>query len=216
MKTEIGEQKPVYYKEYWPGQYHFFSHLEYVCGIPHALFLITTLKEKGIPNACFHSWSAFSGDSGGFYAIMSGLMQHTHTYKNIMRENEFCVNFLSAEYYDHCGITIKENEENTDEIAVAGLNAEASSCIKPPRIREAFLSLECTLESHTDLSGKGISSLIIGRVRRAIINEGQNRIETICGQHGFMFNLHSPKDPETGEGEVSALAELHVLKLQKG
>ena len=64
MKYEIGTQKPDNLKEYWPGQYDFFSHFEYVSGIPHALFLITTRKENGNANACFASWSCFSGDSG--------------------------------------------------------------------------------------------------------------------------------------------------------
>ncbi|MFA5206702.1 MAG: hypothetical protein WC708_20070 [Lentisphaeria bacterium] len=49
MKIEIGETKPAHYTEYWPGQYKFFSHFEYVSGVPHALFLITTLKAKSIP-----------------------------------------------------------------------------------------------------------------------------------------------------------------------
>jgi len=50
MKIEIGEQRPPHLKEYWPGQYHFFSHLEYTAGIPQLLFAISTLKENGEGN----------------------------------------------------------------------------------------------------------------------------------------------------------------------
>ena len=93
MKYEIGIQKPDNLKEYWPGQYDLFSHYEYISGIPHALFLITTNKENGKANACYHSWSAFSGDSGGFFAVLTGLMQHTHTYKTFCAKKNFALIF---------------------------------------------------------------------------------------------------------------------------
>lgn len=210
MKIEIGEHRPESYKVYWPEQYHFFSHFEYVTGIPQALFLITTLKENGKPNACFHSWSAFSGDSGGFFAVMPGLMMHTHTYANVLREKEFCVNFISSKYYDQCGVTIRQNEAETDELSAAGFTAEPSRSIRPPRIREAFLSFECTLESTTDLSGKGISAMIVGRVRHAAVEEEFHRVEKKAGEDGFMYYIHSPKHPKSGEGNVSAVCTLHA------
>lgn len=49
MKIEMGSEKPDFLQETWPGQYDFFSHFEFLCGIPHTLFLITTLKENGRP-----------------------------------------------------------------------------------------------------------------------------------------------------------------------
>lgn len=213
MKLEIGKQRPENFRESWPGQYEFFSHFEFTSGIPQALFLITTLKENGKPNACFHSWSAFSGDGGGFYAVMPGLGMHTHTYKNIIREKEFCVNFISSEYYDACIKTIEENSDDIDEIAAGGFTIEESKTVKAPRIKEAFLSLECTLKSTTDLSEKGITSLIIGQVNLASVEEGYHEIEKICGKEGFMFNVHSPKNISTGEGNTTALAVLNTIKL---
>lgn len=216
MKIELTETKPEHYKEYWQGQYDIFSHIEFVCGVPSVMFMITTLKDNGKPNACFHTWSTFSGDKGGFFAIMAGLMQHTHTYRNILRDKEFCVNFLSAEYYDACMKTIAENKEEIDELAAAGLTAEPSVLIKPPRIKEAFLCYECTFESACDLSGAGVNAMVIGRVRRAAVEEQHGSIEAVCGNHSFMYNVHSPKDAKTGEGETSAVAKLQVVLLQEG
>lgn len=214
MKYEIGTQKPENLKEYWSGQYDFFSHFEYVSGIPHALFLITTLKENGKTNACFHSWSSFSGDSGGFFALMPGLMQHTHTYKNILREKEFCINFINPDYYEACQKTINNNAENIDELADAGFAPEKAMTLKTPRIKEAFISFECKLESTSDLSGKGISSLVIGRVVHAAIDENHKDINAVCGNKGFMFYIHAPKDLSTGEGENGAIAQLKVVRYE--
>ncbi len=213
MKVEIGNSKPDYFRECWPGQYQIFSHFEFAGGVPSVLFLITTLKENGKPNVCLHAWSAFSGDGGGFFAILTGLMQHTHTYKNILRDKEFCINFLAPSYYDSCIKTIEENGENTDEISIGGFTAEPSKVIKPPRIREAFLTYECTLESFADLSGSGINAMIIGRIQHAAVDEGHNGVTALCGDKGFMINIHSPKDPKNGEGSQSAIASLQVVKL---
>lgn len=212
MKIEIGEQKPERFKEYWPGQYKIFSHYEFVSGVPSVLFLITTLKENGKTNACFHAWSSFSGDSGGYFAIMPGLMQHTHTYKNILRDKEFCINFLRPEYYDACGVTIKQNGDDVDELEAAGFTPEPAKLIRSPRIREAFMVYECTLESYADLSGAGVGAMIVGRVKHAAVDETHVGVDAMCGQNGFMFNIHSPKDPKTGEGKQSAVARLEVLK----
>jgi flavin reductase (DIM6/NTAB) family NADH-FMN oxidoreductase RutF len=212
MKIEISDKKPTDYKEYWPGQYKIFSHYEYVAGVPSILFMITTLKDNGKPNACFHAWSSFSGDEGGYFAIMPGLMQHTHTYKNILRDKEFCINFLSPEYYDACGETIKQNGEEVDELAAAGFTAEPAKLIKSPRIREAFMVYECTLESHTDLSGAGVGAMIIGRVKHAAVEEQHLNVDDICGEKSFMLNIHSPKDPQTGVGATSAIAALQIVR----
>lgn len=213
MKIEIGAQKPVNFKEYWPGQYEFFSHFEYVSGVPHGLFLITTIKENGKPNINFHSWSAFTGDSGGYYAVLGGLGMHTHTYANILRSGEFCVNFISSRYYDAALRTIEHNEDETDEFAAGGFTLEAAVTVKVPRIKEAFLCFECTLKSTEDLSGKGITSLVIGRVNHAAVEENNHNIDKVCGADGFMFDVHSPKNPLTGEGKTTALAALNPLRL---
>lgn len=213
MKIEIDETRGKNFEETWPGQYDLFSHLEFAGGIPSVLFLITTLKENGKPNACLHAWSTFSGDCGGFFAVMPGLMQGTHTYRNILRDKEFCINFLTADYYENCIKTIEQNEDETDELSAGGFTAEPSVLVKPPRIREAFLSYECTLESATDLSGKNINAMIIGRVRHAAVDSNHHNIPEICGKNGFMFNVHSPKDPQNGTGHRSAIAQLQAVKL---
>lgn len=213
MKVELGETRPENFTEDWPGQYSIFSYFEQACGVPSVLFAITTLKENGKPNVCLQAWSTFSGDCGGFFAVITGLLQRTHTYKNILRDKEFCINFLSAEYYNSCVKTIQQNDENADEFAVGGFTAEAAKTVKPPRIAEAFLSYECTLESYADLSGKGINAMIIGRVRHAAVDKNHN-IPALCGDNGFMFNVHCPKDPETGKGNQSVIARLQALKIE--
>jgi flavin reductase (DIM6/NTAB) family NADH-FMN oxidoreductase RutF len=206
MKHEIGCKRLDSFKENWPGQYDYFSHYEYLSGIPQTLFLITTRKNNGKTNACYHSWSAFSGDGGGYFVIMPGLGTHTHTVKNIIRDKEFCINFLSPKYDKHCFKTIRNNDNEVDEIEVAGLTVENAKEVTAPRIKEAFLTFECNLESINDISGKGITTMIIGRVLNAAIDESHKGIEAVC--ENFNFFVHAHRDPATGKGKTDFHATL--------
>ena len=62
MKIEIGKEFPQYFKPLYPEEFELFSHFETTTGIPTVLFAITTWKENGQPNVCFHAWSCFHGD----------------------------------------------------------------------------------------------------------------------------------------------------------
>jgi len=212
MKIEIGDHRPENSIEKWPGEFEVFSHYELTLGIPHSLFLITTIKENGKPNACFQSWSSFCGDSGGYFAL-TPLLQKTHTYHNILRTKEFCVNFLSAQFFDACYQTVFNNAEDTDEIDVAGFTPEPGHCIHVPRIREAFLTLECVFDSQVDLSRKGISALIIGKVVWAAM-EGDylNGSAKKYGPDGFMYYLYELKDFATSDQGERKVASLNVLR----
>lgn len=66
------------YKRLQEIEFELFSHFEVTAGIPTVLFAITTWKESGQPNVCFHSWSCFHGDKTAFFAVMGNLYQHTH------------------------------------------------------------------------------------------------------------------------------------------
>lgn len=213
MKIEIDNKKPDSFMEKWPGQYDLFSHFEFIGGIPSVMFLITTIKENGKPNACFHAWSTFAGDGDGYFAILGGLGMGSHTYRNILREKEFCINFISSKHYDAALRTIKQNSDDSDEIAAGGFAAEPAATMRCPRIREAFLCLECRLHSLQDLSGKGYVALVTGRVAHEAVEDGHSSLDKICGPDGFMLNVHSPKDLMTGEGTLSAVATLSPLRI---
>jgi flavin reductase (DIM6/NTAB) family NADH-FMN oxidoreductase RutF len=212
VKLEISDIRPDNFIDRWPGEFEVFSHYEMALGIPHALFLITTVKENGQPNACFQSWSSFCGDSGGYFAL-TPLLQKTHTYHNILRTREFCLNFLSARYFDACYQTVFHNEEDTDEIAVGGFTAEPGQRISVPRIREAFLALECVYESQLDLSGKGLSALMIGKVVWAAMEDDYvNGSAKKYGPDGFMYYLTELEDFATGDKSTRKVGSLNVIR----
>ncbi|HWS28586.1 MAG TPA: flavin reductase family protein [Clostridia bacterium] len=205
MKHEVSAALPAYFKETWPGQFSVFTHFEFTAGVPQALCLITTVKENGKPNACFHAWQCFTGDT----AVIAGLNFNSHTYQNILREKEFCVNFLSVKHYDACLKTVEVNSSDGDELAGAGLNAEKALDVKAPRVKEAFLSMECSFTAAHSLSD-GKTTLVIGRIVHAAVEEGFRSPEKICSPEGFMYNVHEPIDPKEGKSAPTTVATLRA------
>ena len=193
--------KPKQKAESDPKEFELFSHFEVTAGIPTVLFAVTTWKENGKPNACFHSWSCFHGGKTAFFAVMGNLYQHTHTYANIKREKCFCINFLPLSYYDNLVATINHNDAETDEFAAGMFALSSAKTIHAPAIREAFINMECTLEEVKDLSGAGMTSMVIGRVRYISAEENYAQgYEKRYGKNGFMLlvieQLHSIKIKE--------------------
>lgn len=213
MKIEIGKEFPGYFKSLYPEEFQLFSHFETTAAVPGPLFAITTWKENGKPNVCLHSWSCFHGDKTAFFAVMGNLYQHTHTYANILRERCFCVNFLPISCYDRLTETIFHNEYDSDEFQTGDFTLEDARTIHAPVIREAFLTMECTLRDVQDLSGAGMAAMVIGEVQHMSVEEDYAQgYAKRYGKEGFMMLVPSPQNLVTGEPELSAIGMVKIEK----
>lgn len=214
MKIEIGKEFPQYFKPLYPEEFELFSHFETTTGIPSVLFAITTWKENGQPNVCFHAWSCFHGDKTAFFVVMGNLYQHTHTYANILREQCFCINFLPIRYYDRLVETIHNNDYETDEFQTGSFTLASAKTIHAPIIEEAFMNMECTLRCAEDLSGAGVTSMITGQVQHVSVDkEYASGYEKRYGKDGFMMLVPAPQDLATGEPAQSAIATVDIEML---
>lgn len=213
MKLQVGTERPGHFQPGYPEQWDIVSHLECAAGIPQALFAITTRKENGQPNVCFHSWSCFHGDKTAFFAVLGGLFQHTHTYANILREGVFCLNFLPLSAYEGLCKTILYNQEDLDEIQAGGFTLEPAATMDVPCIRESFLQLECTLEEAKDLSGAGITAMVTGRVRQVRVEEAYAKaLDRRYGPAGFMLLASAPQNLQTGQASPSRILTLNIAR----
>ena len=214
MKIEIGREFPDYFQPAYPEEFELFSHLETASAIPQALFAITTWKDNGLPNVCFHAWSCFYGDKAAFFAVLGGLYQHTHTYRNLQKRRGFCLNFLPLSAYDRLVETIHKNGDDTDEFAAGGFSPERARTVDAPYIAESFLVLECSFLEARDLSGAGVNALVTGRVERVPVEESYAAgREKRCGKEGFMLLVPGAQNLLTGEPTQSAIATLKVERL---
>lgn len=213
MKIEIGKEFPGYFKSLYPEEFQLFSHFETTAAVPGALFAITTWKENGKPNVCLHSWSCFHGDKTAFFAVMGNLYQHTHTYANILREKCFCVNFLPISCYGRLTETIFHNDYDSDEFQTGDFILGEARTIHAPVIREAFLTMECTLRDVQDLSGAGMAAMVIGEVQHMSVEEDYAQgYAKRYGKEGFMMLVPSPQNLVTGEPDLSAIGTVKIEK----
>jgi flavin reductase (DIM6/NTAB) family NADH-FMN oxidoreductase RutF len=200
MKHELSVKKPSYLKEAWEGKYKIFSWLEYALNIPYPIFIITTLKKNGKTNACLHSWGCFSGDDTGYYSMLTMLRSY-HTYTNILRSGEWCINFPSAEQKEQCMNTIKYNGPENDEILDSGFTIESSQIVKAPRIAECLISLECKLEWERSLHESGGWHVFAGRIVHVAMDDAVFELDPRKRMNILttMYNLRSTMNPLTGE-----------------
>lgn len=200
MKHEIGITQPEYLVEDWPGKYEVFSWLEYVVSVPNPIFLITTRKANGAPNACLHSWGLLVGERDNYSSLLA-LLDHHHTYANILREGEWCVNFPSFACYPQCFETIYCNADDNDEISEAGFTVEPAKTVQAPRIAECAVNLECRLEWDRPLYEGSRWRLLAGRVSHVAMDESAMAPDPVERMRAMslMYNVRSTVNPLDGQ-----------------
>jgi flavin reductase (DIM6/NTAB) family NADH-FMN oxidoreductase RutF len=199
MKHEIGIDQPPYLVEDWPDKYQVFSWLEYVVTVPNPIFLVTTRKANGAANANLHSWGLLVGERDHYSSLLA-LLDGTHTYANIVREGEWCLNYPSVAQQAHCFETIYCNGPDNDELADAGLTAEAARTVQAPRVAECAMVLECKLAWRRPLYEDSQWHLFVGRVLHVAVDETamavdpDRRLQAL----GLMYNVRGTVNPLNG------------------
>lgn len=163
IKHEFSSEKPKNLQEEWPGQYEVFSWLEYVVNIPYPIFIITTYKANGKANANLWSWGFFIGEENGFYSLIA-LIDTNHTYENIKRTKEWCINFPSLDFKEECLKIIEHNQIDNYEIEQVGFTKESSVCVHAPRIKECPISLERKFEWEESLFKNSFQKIMCGKI----------------------------------------------------
>jgi flavin reductase (DIM6/NTAB) family NADH-FMN oxidoreductase RutF len=200
MKKEFST-KPDSFIEVWPGEFEAFAWQDFLTAIPSPLMVITTYKDNGKENACLQSWSTFVGDAGEFICILGSVSKRGHLYQSLKSTRCCVINFPSRRVYDPCTATIANNQYDDDEITQSGLTAEKAVSVNAPRIKECFLNIECQFlweKEHFENSRDVIVVLKAAHV--AMDSDYYNEdIRGRYGKTGYMYNIHSPRNPDTGE-----------------
>ena len=121
-----------------------FNWKEFVMTVPSPLLLVTTFKSNGMPNACMQSWATFTcaNKGNGYYAILASVNKNGHFYKSLKETGDAVINFMSAEIFEKCMATIKNNQFEIDEITASGLTVDKASWVNAPLVEECFMNLE--------------------------------------------------------------------------
>ncbi len=154
--------------------------------LPRPIAVISTLNEDGSNNVAPFSFFTAVSASPMIIAfspmIKSSNGQMKDTPRNIFREKEFVVNFVSESIVDKINLTSKELAYGEDEFLISGLTPLESEVIKARRIKESPIHFECVYRDHLSYGDEpGCGQIITGEVKKVHISEelyDEGRINT--------------------------------------
>lgn len=154
--------------------------------LPRPIAVVSTLNEDGSNNvAPFSFFTAVSAKPmivAFCPLIKSSTGEMKDTPRNIFREKEFVVNFVSEPIVDRINSTSTELPYGEDEFTYAGLTPIDSEKIKARRIKESLIHFECIYRDHLSYGDQpGQGQIITGEVVKVHIADellDSGRIDT--------------------------------------
>ena len=124
------------------------------CLVPRPIGWISTLNRDGVVNLAPYSF--FNGVSSNPQMVMfsSGGPREVNpkdTITNCEETGEFVVNLATWDLREEMNRTSAKLPPDADEMALAGLEAEPSVLVKPPRVKASPIHLECLYHQTVDL-----------------------------------------------------------------
>lgn len=95
-----------------------------------------------------------------------------HTLENILEVPECVINIVNYDMVQQTYLTSKDYPRGVNEFSKAGFTELASETVKPPRVAESTIQLECVVNDVISLGKNGgAGNLVIAEVKRIHINE---------------------------------------------
>lgn len=170
--------------------------------------LITTLGKDGSINAAPYGWITVV-DYSPPQLLFSVNIKHD-TYRNILDTGEFVVNVPSADIIREIWITQKHFPYGTNELKKANLTAFPSEKVKPPRIKECKVHIECKV-LWTKIIGS--ACLVLGSIEAISIDKEVEALDVkeraIALKRPIFFSYQ--KDGNEKKWMFGEIGKIHVL-----
>lgn len=144
--------------------------------VPRPIAFVSTVDAAGLRNLA--PFSYFTGCSTNppvvcfCSAVRSGPLPQKDTLTNIRATGEFVVNIVTEEIAEQMNLTAVEAPPEVDEFEYSGLTPLASELVKPPRVAESKVQMECRLRQVIEISDRpGGGNLVLGDVLRIHVLE---------------------------------------------
>jgi flavin reductase (DIM6/NTAB) family NADH-FMN oxidoreductase RutF len=123
--------------------------------IPRPIAWVTSLSANGEVNLA--PFSFFNAVGSEPLIIMISVAHRDDgtlkdTGRNILAHGEFVVNLVTEDLMAAMNVSAADFPSHESELTATGLTAAPSCCIKPPRVAEAPVSMECRLHSTQDFA----------------------------------------------------------------
>ena len=182
------------------------SHLLAAVG-PRPIALTSTIDEAGNPNLSpFSFFNVFSANPPiAIFSPARRVRNNTtkHTLDNVLNNKEVVINLVSYAMVQQTSLSSTEYGQRVNEFDKAGFTAIASEIVKPFRVKESPVQLECVVKDIISLGDEGgAGNLVICEVKlvhidQSILNEAgkidPNKIDLV-GRMGGNWYCRASKD----------------------
>lgn len=176
--------------------------------VPRPIAWVSTVSPDGVVNLAPHSFFTVASAEPPVVSFTS--VGTKDSLRNIRATGEFVVNVAPRSLAEQVNRTSTDFPPDVDELAVAGLTAQPSALVAPPRVVESPVALECVADGERSF---GRSTVVFGRVvhlsvsRAVIADDGLPDVRALnpatrlgreeWGALGEVFSLHRPRFRES-------------------
>jgi len=192
--------------------------------VPRPIAWVVSLDAAGAVNAAPYSFFNCFADDPAIVGFAPGPRdggEPKDTLANIEATGEFVVCLVSEATLERMVVTAADFPPGVDELQAAGLATLPSERVKPPRIAESPVAMECVLHQVVPL---GRHSLVLGRVRAmhvadaCVINAEKHYIDT--PRLGLVGRMHGggwyARTTDRVEAPRVTVAEFEARRAAKG
>ncbi|MCL4401241.1 MAG: flavin reductase family protein [Acidobacteria bacterium] len=146
------------------------------CIVPRPIAFVSSISPEGVLNlAPFSFFTAISANPPVICfspMVRASDGARKDTLHNIEATGEFVVNVVSEDFAARMNICATEFPPEVDEFQASGLSPIPSDLVKPPRVAESRIHMECKLLQIVNVSPKPLGgSLVIGEVLRFHVDD---------------------------------------------
>ncbi|MFE1166710.1 flavin reductase family protein [Nocardiopsis sp. NPDC058789] len=134
--------------------------------LPRPIAWVSTTSESGVDNLAPHSFFTISCTEPPIVQFTS--VGRKDSLRNAEATGEFVVNLATEPLQDQVNATGTEYPPHLSEFDELGIEREASTTVRPPRVAASPVALECALHSTLRL---GDSTVVFGRVQTVAVDE---------------------------------------------
>jgi len=151
--------------------------------VPRPIAFVSTVGRSGRFNVAPFSYFNAITNRPPLFGISINLRggEHKDTLRNIRDSGEFVINSVSETLAARMVQTSGDWLEDVDEFELVGLTPVPSDLVRPPRVGESPVSMECRLYREIEL---GDATFVVGEMLRAhvsedVLSEGRVDIEKL-------------------------------------
>jgi len=136
--------------------------------IPRPIAWVSTVDENGINNLAPFSYFNMVGDDPPHIMFSTRIDANSNkdTLNNILANKQFVVNMVTETLVEQMNATAQSVTPDVDEFELVGVTPVPSIAVKPMRVKESPIHLECELTHHYFLEDhkQGGACVLIGRI----------------------------------------------------